>query len=329
MRGAVATVAALPRISLERLAPTPRLRRRLLAAAVAVTALTAAYFLWFRDCGLVQVERVTVTGVTTRDAPRVRRALEAAARSMTTLHVDEGRLRRVVSSYPAVRGLEVSPDFPKTLRIRVVQYRPVAMAIAGRSHVALGGDGTVLRDLPVSGALPTLRLSGALPPGRVSARGPLVALRIMAAAPGPLLHRLSGVARQSRGLVVVMRKGPDLVFGDTSRLYDKWEAAARVLADPSARGADYIDLRLPERPAAGGLPGQTVTPLATASQPPAVSQQAQPAPGAARTGPAQISPPGAQAPPTGAPAGPATGQPAAPAAPPATQGGGATANPQP
>ena len=50
-----------------------------------------------------------------------------------------------------------------------------------------------------------------------------------------------------------LRDGPDLIFGDARRAAAKWAAAARVLAEPSAAGATYLDLRVPERVAAGGL----------------------------------------------------------------------------
>jgi cell division protein FtsQ len=70
--------------------------------------------------------------------------------------------------------------------------------------------------------------------------------------------------RAGVGLVAELRAGPELRFGDPSRLPAKWIAAARVLAASGARGASYIDLRLPERPAAGGLPTTGVIPLAPA-----------------------------------------------------------------
>jgi cell division protein FtsQ len=43
------------------------------------------------------------------------------------------------------------------------------------------------------------------------------------------------------------------VFGSRDNAAAKWAAAARVLADPSAAGATYLDLRIPGRVAAGGL----------------------------------------------------------------------------
>ena len=43
------------------------------------------------------------------------------------------------------------------------------------------------------------------------------------------------------------------MFGDGEDARAKWTAAARVLAEPSAAGATYLDLRIPGRVAAGGL----------------------------------------------------------------------------
>ncbi len=51
-----------------------------------------------------------------------------------------------------------------------------------------------------------------------------------------------------------MHDGPDLVFGSgDDRRTRSGIAAARVLAEPSAQGATYLDLRIPGRVAAGGL----------------------------------------------------------------------------
>jgi cell division protein FtsQ len=43
------------------------------------------------------------------------------------------------------------------------------------------------------------------------------------------------------------------VFGTRERVAAKWAAAARVLAEQTAAGATYLDLRIPGRVAAGGL----------------------------------------------------------------------------
>ena len=51
---------------------------------------------------------------------------------------------------------------------------------------------------------------------------------------------------------------------DADLVDEKWTAAVRVLADTDAAGATYIDVRLPERPVAGGLPVETIEPVAPA-----------------------------------------------------------------
>jgi cell division protein FtsQ len=49
------------------------------------------------------------------------------------------------------------------------------------------------------------------------------------------------------------------VFGTTGDLRSKWTAAVSVLSDPEVAGASYIDLRVPSRPAVGGLPAEPGT----------------------------------------------------------------------
>jgi hypothetical protein len=55
------------------------------------------------------------------------------------------------------------------------------------------------------------------------------------------------------------------VFGNAEQAADKWAAASAVIADGSADGATYIDLRVPARPAVGGIGG---TKSAASTDPP-------------------------------------------------------------
>jgi cell division protein FtsQ len=171
---------------------------------------------------------------------------------MTTLHVSEDALRRAVRGFPSVAGLEVDADPPRKLTIVVRERRPVAVLAAGTQRVPATGDGRLLRGLR-TGPLPTVSVR-AVPPGdRVTDRRALDALAIAAAAPAALRPRLTEIARGTRGLELELRDGPALVFGSQGRARAKWAAAARVLAEPDVAGATYLDLRLPERVAAGGL----------------------------------------------------------------------------
>jgi cell division protein FtsQ len=230
--------------------------------------LAAGYQFWLRDSSFVSVDEVAVTGLTTKDAKRVRAALKNAGYTMTTLHVDREVLEQAVAHHPVVRGLEVTADFPHGLRIHVIEHHPVARVAVGGRELAVASDGTLLLGLRAEGRLPAIEAEGVSQGDRITGRAALAAVRVAATAPAPLRRRVALVeTRKREGLVAELRDGPELIFGDLSRLRAKWVAAARVLADRAAAGATYVDLRLPGRPAAGGLPAETVAPVAPAGQP--------------------------------------------------------------
>jgi hypothetical protein len=253
MRAAVAL-----RRPLVAIAP-PHVRRWILAGVGAFLFLLSLYLFWFRDSSFVRVERVSISGL--GEAPRLQQQLASAAKTMSTLHVRQGRLDNVVAGYPAVQRLEVHPDFPHALRIEVVEFQPAAVLVSGTSRMPVASDGRLLRGLKTELSLPVIKLRGALPAERLGRGTALRAAEVAGGASLPLRPRLATVIETSdRGLVALARKGPDLVFGDTSRLRAKWLAAARVLADEGSQGAAYVDVRLPERPVAGGLPIQQAAP---------------------------------------------------------------------
>jgi cell division protein FtsQ len=254
----------------------------------ACAVLAATYQLWFRDAPFVAVEDVTVTGLTTKDAARVRAQLVSAAHTMTTLHVEKKELEQAIAAYPVVRSLEVQADFPHGLAIHVIEHRPAALV----GGLPVAGDGTILRGLPIEGRLPKVDVRDDLRGNRLTAPAALHAARVAGAAPAPLRGRLERIEiRGQDGIVVDLRDGPELIFGDANRVRAKWLAATRVLADPDAKGATYIDVRLPGRPAAGGVPATTLAPVAPA-------------------GAEQLAPPDTAVPPGTAPVDPATEQPA-------------------
>jgi cell division protein FtsQ len=223
------------------------------AAAVLLAIVLAGAWLWVRDSSLAAVTDVTITGATTSDEARIRTALENAARDMTTLHVREDALRSAVSAYPSVAGLRVHKDFPHGLSIEVLEHRPVAALASGGRRVPVSGSGVVMNGVRADRDLPAIRI-GTLPAGeRVDDARTRTALAVAAAAPEALLDRGERIRYGSNGLVMELRDGPPLIFGGDERAHAKWAAAARVLAEPGAAGATYLDLRAPGRVAAGGL----------------------------------------------------------------------------
>ena len=262
----------------------PHVRRRLTVALVLGGLLFGLYMVWLRDVGLVAVEKVQVSGLTGRDAARASAALEKVARDSTTLHVDQAAIDRVARRFPTIHSLRVETDFPKGMRIAVTEQRPAAMLVAGSRRIPVAGDGAVLTALTIKETLPAIKLgAGDVPDTRLTPSSTLDAVRVAGGAPAALTPKLESVTREgAKGWVVQVKEGPELIFGAATSVAAKWTAVTRVLADRDAAGADYIDLRIPGRPAAGGLPVQTVEPVAPADSgqtpPPAAPVTPAPAP---------------------------------------------------
>jgi cell division protein FtsQ len=267
--------AVLPR---PRHLPHPRVPVRLLAA-LALAIVTAAAWMWLRDSSLVAVRDVAVTGVSSSQGAEVRAALTAAADDMTTLHVREDDLREAVRRFSSVAGLRVETDFPHTLRIEVVERRPVAVVTLGSQVIAVGAGGRLMRGVRPTSPLPSVTATRIAPGDRLSDPAALTAIGVLAQAPLPLRRRVSRAYRGKQGLTLDLRQGPQLIFGDASDAAAKWQAAARVLAEPSAQGAVYLDVRVPGRVAAGGLgtaPEPETDPLALTPQATSPNPQPQP-----------------------------------------------------
>jgi cell division septal protein FtsQ len=214
----------------------------------------AGYTWWVRDWGLFQVKHVTVTGLEGKEAPAIRRALRQAGTRMTTLHVKQDELERAVDSFAAVRSVTASADFPKTLRITVNEYEPVAALVArdGR-RAAISRAQTVLRSVTAQTALPTVEVGTIPTSGSLEDSVARRLVTVLAAAPSQLRRLIERAYLTGEGLRIAMRKGPLLYFGNDKRIAAKWAAVSRVLADEASRGAKFIDVRLPERPVAGGF----------------------------------------------------------------------------
>jgi cell division protein FtsQ len=229
----------------------PRVPPRLLAAVAVLAAALAGGWLWLRDSSLVAVDRVAVTGVAGPDSGAIRAALTSAARSMTTLDVQLGRLHTAVVPYPLVKGIAVATSFPHQMRIRVTERVPVAVVVAAGQRSEVSADGTLLHDAGSGSGLPAIDV--AVPPGgtRLQGGAALSEVRLLAAAPRSLLPRIQQAAGDAVGLTVLVRNGPRIEFGDGSQLRAKWAAAVAVLAEPHSAAASYIDVTVPRRPVAG------------------------------------------------------------------------------
>ena len=250
-----------PRRTPRAMAPFARRRTRVVLCIAVLLAVLAPLALWLRTSSLVAVEHVSVAGIDGTQAAQIRRALESAGRDMTTLHVRQDALLRAVEAYPVVRSLRTETDFPDRLRIIVNAREPVAAVRAGGGLTAVAADGTLLRGSATRG-LAVVAIRARRGGNRLSRGEASGAVRLLAAAPRALRGRVARVYRGPRGLTTTMDDGPKLYFGGAARSGAKWGAAAQVLASGTSRGAAYLDLRIPERPVAGGLQPRTPDPQA-------------------------------------------------------------------
>jgi cell division protein FtsQ len=258
---AAAALRAVPRAAVS---IPPAWRRRLAIAIAGLAVLACAYWFWFRDSSFARVHDVYVTGVSGPQARAIRSRLEDAGLDQSTLDVKVGDLKSAVADYPVVRSISAQGDFPHALNIDVALNLPVGVLETPSGRTPVAGDGLLLPDVPISSSLPVLATNATVPSDRVTEGRPFDLVRVVALAPDALRGRIKWVGYKPVGLVADIKAGPELRFGNASRLPAKWIAAMRVLAAPAAKGASYIDLRLPERPAAGGLPTTGVIPLAPA-----------------------------------------------------------------
>jgi cell division protein FtsQ len=255
-----ATLRQLPRVAL---AIPRRFRRRALVVLLLAIAVVALYKFWFRDSSFVRVQHVTVSGLTTKDAQRIQLALTSAAREMSTLKVNEAELNSAVAGFPVVKAVVAQASFPHTLKIHVIEEQPAAVLEVGGERLLLAPDGTVLRGVTTGHRLAIIRSQGSVPQDTLTDPLPLGSLHVAGAVPAALAGRVSSITHGKQGILVHLRNGPLLIFGDDHRPVAKWAAAAAVLADPSSKGASYVDVRLPGRPIAGGLASETLAPLTT------------------------------------------------------------------
>lgn len=243
---------ALPQPRAARLPRPPGIPLRLAVGIVLLAIALIGGWMWLRDSSLVRVSEVRVTGASGFGSAAVRSAIDAAARDMTTLNVDEEALLSAVARYPLVRDVEATPHPPHRLDVRVVERVPIGVIRTGGTPTVVADDGTFLRGVPAA-SLP--EISARVPPGgsRVRDRKTAAKVAVLATAPAKIRSRIVRVTLGRYGLQARLQEGLVLRFGDGQRLKAKWLAARAVMRDPGASQATYIDLRIPARPAAGGL----------------------------------------------------------------------------
>ena len=235
---------------LAELAGTARGRRLLAVVVAAAVVLSTLVFVASRS-SLLRMRHLEVTGAS-HLAPGDVARLSGISDTTNVLWFDPSVIERRLEANPWIARAIVSRALPWTIRIAVVERRPVAVLREGEGPVLVAGDGTVLGEAEAGDSLPAI----VLPPGSSSkgadaayggaARAVAVLdatvrariLRTVVTADGTLRMRLAGGVRIS--------------YGAPTRLEAKAEAVRRILRWARAEGASLatVNVSSPDAPAA-------------------------------------------------------------------------------
>ncbi|HEY1774667.1 MAG TPA: cell division protein FtsQ/DivIB [Solirubrobacteraceae bacterium] len=258
-----------------------RLRTKLTILALVPLVVIGGWLL-LRDSALFSVDRVALSGLGSDVQPVVSEDLMAAAHRETTTDFSLGALRSAVAPYTVIAGIRAQTHFPHGLTLEVKERHPVAHLQVGKHWYLLDSSGLIITGA-IGAGLPVLH-SDQLPTATRSRDSfVLLALRVISDGPAPLRARVVAVTVADGALTIYVHRGPKLIFGNGALPHAKWDAAAAVMAEASSRGASYIDVQVPSRPAA------QVGDLATISASPANGSSAD-APSGAASDPTLLDP---------------------------------------
>lgn len=224
----------------------------MLAGAILLLALYGLYTFWFRDLSWFAIHDVTIKGATTNER-QIKSAVEQVAGDMTTLHIKDDELRNAVARFPTVASVGASTSFPHGLQVTITERLPVAFVEIRGERTAVSADGYLLTGADFDAkALP--RIEGAGARGVRLDEDTAAQAAILGATPAPLKNRITTSTwdDQRGGVVVDLKNGPEVRFGDGSRAQDKWAAAVAVLSSNERGSPSYLDVSVPDRPVSGG-----------------------------------------------------------------------------
>jgi cell division protein FtsQ len=230
-------------------------QRRLRAAAplgvIAVVALVIGVLGWLVFVSpVLGVKRVEVTGVLVLTEEQIR-AAAAVPLDLPLTRVDVAEVTRRVGALPPVLTVEVTRSWPNTLRVQVVERRPVAAvprtappdgAAAGTpaGFDLMDDEGVIFRTVPGKpGGIATVRLQQP-GPSDPATRSALVVLRALSEQLRAELVTLvvDGPAR----IRLELKKDRIVTWGDAAESELKAKVATALLAQAKNR----IDVSAPE-----------------------------------------------------------------------------------
>jgi cell division protein FtsQ len=228
---------------------------RSLLVGFAIVAAAAGAYAIARGTSMFAIERVEIRGADPTAARAVRGALEPLE-GTSLLALGRGEVERRAQGLPYVVSASYDRDFPHTLRVTIVEERPVAVVHRGHDLFLVSARGRVIRPLAAKAMLDLPRIwlprdadvsvgatLGGDPAAAVAALVPLRRLRF------PL--RVATAEASGGQLSVRLRTGLEVRLGDSRDLPLKLSVARQIAPTIAAGTATYLDVSVPDRPVAG------------------------------------------------------------------------------
>lgn len=242
-------------------------RRSVVLAAVALAAALAGTW-WIATGPLLRVHEVTITGYTAPDQAQVVQAIQVGAAVGDALHLPVQRIRAELADYPWVENVAVQHDWPRGVRVKVIQATPALVAIVEGERWLVSSKGRVLglEGTPRL-ALPEMAATKIKDGGWLSGEQALI-VRLATALSPDVRGSIRNLHIDPSGLLVgrLGLDGPELRFGPPVNLWSKGRSLDAVLARAQTRklaaGSAYIDFSSADAPAFGS---QTTDPQASST----------------------------------------------------------------
>jgi cell division protein FtsQ len=242
--------------ALQRIAPSGR---SLLVGFAIVLVAVGAYAV-ARETPMFAIQRIEIRGADPTAATAVRKAL-APLDGTSLLALGRGEVARRAQALPYVVSASYDRAFPHTLRVTIVEERPVAVLHRGDDLFLVSARGRVIRPLAAR-ALPEL-------PRIWVSRGTDVSLgatldgdagaAVAALVPLRRIHfpmRIATAEATDGQLFLRLRTGLELRLGDSRDLALKLSIARQIAPTIAGGSGAYLDVSVPERPVAGDRDSQ-------------------------------------------------------------------------
>jgi hypothetical protein len=113
----------------------------------AIFAVPTVVYAWGRNSASFAIHTVTVSGDHLLRGKRALRLLQHDYLGHNLFTVTTGDVTKTLSAIPFVRAASVNRDFPQTLRVTVMEYRPAAYVLSGGAWYLVAEDGHVIAPL--------------------------------------------------------------------------------------------------------------------------------------------------------------------------------------